>query len=180
MTTTSMIPAGAAAGAGLIEALHVSKPASEHQDKLMLFGRFVGSWTIHWTGAASQQATGELHFGWVLAGRAIQDTWIVPGRGQPGEGEPPLAFYGTTVRFYDPVIDAWRSTWIEPVNHQVRRFIGRPEEDDIVLLSQEDQPPLRWRFTDIHPDSFTWIGQSSSDGGATWNVEEEMHARRTA
>ncbi len=180
MTTTPVIPAGAAAGAGLIEALHVSKPASEHQDKLMLFGRFVGSWAIHWTGASSHQATGELHFGWVLGGRAIQDIWIVPGRGQPGEGEPPLAFYGTTIRFYDPVIDAWRSTWIEPVNHRVRRFIGRPEQGGIVLLSDEDQPQLRWRFTDIRPDSFTWIGQSSSDGGATWNVDEEMHARRTA
>jgi hypothetical protein len=178
--TTPMIPAGAAAGAGLVEALHVREPASEHQDKLMLFGRFVGSWTIHWTGAAAQQATGELHFGWVLAGRAIQDIWIVPGRGRPGAGEPPLAFYGTTVRFYDPVIDAWRSTWIEPVNHRVRRFIGRPEGDDIVLLSQEDQPQLRWRFTDIRPDSFTWIGQSSIDGGVTWSVDEEMHARRTA
>ena len=26
-----------------------------------------------------------------------------------------------------PAIDAWRSTWIEPVNGRVRRFIGRPE-----------------------------------------------------
>jgi hypothetical protein len=178
MSNTTMIPPGAAAGAGLIEALHVSNPAPEHQDKLMLFGRFVGSWVIHWTGASSHQATGELHFGWVLAGRAIQDIWIVPGRGQPGEGEPPLAFHGTTVRFYDPAIDAWRSTWIEPVNHRIRRFIGRAEGDDIVLLSQEDEPQLRWRFTDIRPDSFTWIGQSSSDGGATWSVDEEMHTRR--
>jgi hypothetical protein len=153
MTSTPMIPAGAADGAGLIEALHVSGPASEHQDKLMLFGRFVGSWTIDWPGASSHRATGELHFGWVLAGRAIQDIWIVPGRGQSGESEPPLALYGTTVRFYDPAIDAWRSTWIEPVNHRVRKFIGRREEDGIVLLSQEDQPQLRWRFTDIRPDS---------------------------
>ena len=179
-TIPPMIPDGAAAGAGLIDALHVSRPAPAHQDKLMLFGRFVGSWIIDWTGGLMHQAIGELHFGWVLAGRAIQDIWIVPGRGQPGEGDPPLAFYGTTIRFYDPVIDAWRSTWIEPVNHRVRRFIGRPEEDDIVLLSQEDEPRLRWRFTDVRADSFTWIGQSSSDGGATWNVDEEMHARRTA
>jgi hypothetical protein len=178
MTTSATDPPGEAAGAGLIEALHVTGPAPQYRDKLMLFGRFVGSWTIQWIGASSQ-STGELHFGWVLGGRAVQDTWIVPGRGQPGAGEPPLAFHGTTVRFYDPVIDAWRSTWIEPVNQRVRRFIGRPEGDDIVLLSDEDEPQLRWRFTDIQPDSFTWIGESSSDDGATWNQDEEMHATRT-
>ena len=116
----------------------------------------------------------------MLAGRAVQDIWIVPGRGQPGEGEPPLAFHGTTVRFYDPAINAWRSTFIEPVNHRVRRFIGRPEGEDIVLLSDEDQPQLRWRFTDIRPDSFTWLGESSNDGGATWSLDEKMLARRTA
>jgi len=180
MTASTAGPPGEAPGAGLIEALHVSGPAPQHRDKLMLFGRFVGSWAIHWSGASGQQATGELHVGWVLGGRAVQDTWIVPGRGQPGEGEPPLAFHGTTVRFYDPVIGGWRSTWIEPVNQRVRRFIGRPQADDIVLLSDEDEPQLRWRFTDIRPDSFTWIGQSSTDGGATWNLDEEMHATRAS
>jgi hypothetical protein len=178
MDTTGTNPPGEASGGGLIEALHAGGPAPEHRDKLMLFGRFVGSWAIRWSGASGQQAIGELHFGWVLGGRAVQDTWIVPGRGQPGAGEPPLAFHGTTVRFYDPVIDAWRSTWVEPVNHRVRRFIGRTDGDDIVLLSDEDEPQLRWRFTDIRPDSFTWIGESSRDGGATWNADEQMHATR--
>ena len=114
--------------------------------------------------------TGELHFGWVLGGRAVQDIWIVPGRGEPGEGGPPLAFHGSTIRFYDPAIDAWRSTWIEPVNGRVRRFIGRPAGDDILLLSDEDEPQLRWRFTDITPDSFRWRAEISHDGGATWEL----------
>jgi hypothetical protein len=47
-----------------------------------------------------------------------------------------------------------------------------------VLLSDEDEPQLRWRFTGIRPDSFTWIGQSSTDGGTTWNLDEETHATR--
>jgi len=170
------------AGTGLLAALHATGPADEHAGKLMLFGRFVGSWHLAWSGTdtTGQSATmsGELHFGWVLGGRAVQDVWIVPGRGQPGEGQPPLAFYGSTIRFYDPVIDAWRSTWIEPVNRRVRRFIGRVSGDDIVLLSDEEDPQLRWRFTDITAGSFTWRAETSYDGGATWQFDEQMLATR--
>ena len=120
-----------------------------------------------------------MHFGWVLGGRAIQDVWIVPGRGQPGEGQPSTAFHGSTIRFYDPAIDAWRSTWIEPVNARVRRFIGRPAPDGgIVLLSDDDEPRLRWRFRDITAQSFRWTGESSRDHGATWEFDEEMLATR--
>ena len=168
---------------GLVEALHVAGPAGEHAGKLMLFGRFVGSWQLQWSGSGPDgepaATTGELHFGWVLGGRAVQDIWIVPGRGEPGEGVPPLAFHGSTIRFYDPAIDAWRSTWVEPVNGRVRRFIGRPAGDDIVLLSDEDDPQLRWRFTDIEPDSFRWRAEISHVAGATWEFDEEMLATRT-
>jgi hypothetical protein len=167
---------------GLMAALHAAGPAGEHADKLMLFGRFVGSWHLDWTGTGpdGRPATmsGELHFGWVLGGRAVQDLWIVPGRGQPGEGQPPLAFHGSTIRFYDPAIDAWRSTWIEPVNARVRRFIGRAADGDIVLLSDEDDPQLRWRFTNITAGSFTWRAEISHDQGATWHFEEQMQATR--
>jgi hypothetical protein len=164
---------------GLIEALHVGGPTGPHARELMRFGRFVGSWKLRWTGSDGATAIGELHFGWVLGGRAVQDVWIVPGRGQLGENQPPVAFHGSTIRFFDPSIDAWRSTWIEPINGRVRRFIGRADSNDIVLLSDEEEPRLRWRFTDITPDSFTWLGEISHDGGATWTLEERMEASRS-
>jgi hypothetical protein len=170
------------ANGGLIEALHVSGPAPAHADKLMLFGQFVGSWNVAWSGTGTDgkpaETTGELHFGWVLGGRAVQDTWIVPGRRDPEVSDRIRAFHGTTVRFYDPAIDAWRSTWIEPVNARVRRFIGRPAGGDIVLLSDEDEPWLRWRFTEITPDSARWIGETSHDAGRTWTPDEEMRLTR--
>ena len=169
---------------GLVEALHANGPAGRHVEQLDLFGRFVGSWRLHWSGTGPDgrpaTMTGELHFGWVLGGRAVQDVWIVPGRGMPGEGEPPVAFHGSTIRFYDPAIDAWRSTWVEPVNGRVRRFIGRPDGGDIMLLSDEEDPQLRWRFTDIAPDSFRWLAEISRDRGATWQFDEEMRAVRTS
>ena len=175
-------PAATEPDVGLVRALHVTGPAAEHADRLMLFGRFVGSWRLRWsgTGADGRPATmtGELHVGWVLGGRAVQDVWIVPGPGQPGEGRPPLAFHGSTIRFYDPAIDAWRSTWIEPVNGRVRRFVGQAVDGEIVLLSDEDEPQLRWRFTDIGPDSFTWRAETSRDGGTTWQFDEQMLATR--
>lgn len=167
---------------GFIDALHVPGPAAEQIGKLMLFGQFVGSWDLEWSGAGADgepaTAVGELHFGWVLGGRAVQDIWIVPGRGQPGEGQPPSAFHGSTIRFYDAAIDAWRSTWVDPVNGRVRRFVGRPADGDIVLVSDEEDPRLRWRFTDIGPESFTWRGETSDDGGRTWVLDEQMHATR--
>jgi hypothetical protein len=166
---------------GLIQALHVPAPSNEHADKLMLFGQFVGSWTVHWSGTGTDgnplQVDGELHFGWVLGGRAIQDTWIVPGRDQPGDSRM-RAFHGTTIRFYDPALEAWRSTWIEPTNASVRRFIGRHTDGQIVLLSNEEDPWLLWRFTQITAASALWLGEISHDHGATWELEEQMHLTR--
>jgi hypothetical protein len=167
---------------GLAEALHVPRPAAEHNDKLMLFGQFIGSWSIDWSGLDNDgnpaRTKGELHFGWVLGGRAVQDVWIVPGRHETAHAQPLRAFHGTTVRFYDPAIDAWRSTWIDPVNARVRRFIGRPVDGEIVLLSNDEDPWLRWRFTEITERSVRWCGEISHDRGTTWAFEDDMRLTR--
>ena len=171
------------ADAGLIAALHTSGPDPARAADLNLFGRFVGSWELAWSardaGGRLLTARGELHFGWVLGGRAVQDVWIVPSPGEPRAGEPPYAFHGSTIRFYDPSIAAWRSTWMEPVNGRVRRFIGRPDGDDIVLLSDEDTPQFRWRFSEISADAFRWTAESSDDGD-TWTPDDEMRAARVS
>lgn len=164
---------------GLASGLHAQGPAAAHEGELKAFGRFVGSWKLRWHRVPDNlDAVGELHFGWVLGGRAVQDVWIVPGPGQPGEGVPPHAFRGSTIRFYDSQLGAWRSTWVEPINGRVRKFIGREDGGQIVLVSLDGDPLLRWSFTDIRSDSFTWLGECSTDEGRTWQLEERMLATR--
>ena len=73
---------------GFIEALHTAGPAGPNAEQLQLFGQFIGSWDIDWSGLDADgrrhTARGELHFGWVLGGRAVQDIWIVPGSRRAG------------------------------------------------------------------------------------------------
>ncbi|MGX5657976.1 hypothetical protein ACWKWC_24605 [Geodermatophilus nigrescens] len=166
----------------LHEVLHSPEPDGE--DALALFGRLTGSWRLSWRGLGLDgdwaTAEGDLHVGRVLGGRAVQDVWVVPGPGRPGAGVPPRAFHGTTVRFPDPhAPGTWRSTWMDPVNGRVRRFTGRPTGDGgVLLLSDDEEPWLRWRFSDVRPRSFTWSAETSPDRGVTWVHDELMTAER--
>jgi hypothetical protein len=119
---------------------------------------------------ATHTGRGEIHFGWVLEGRAIQDVWILPG-----------LFHGTTLRVYDPGIDAWHILWSDPLRQVYVSQIGRARGDDIVQEgASADGAGMRWSFTEITPSSFRWIGEISRDGGATWKLQAEFHARRVA
>jgi hypothetical protein len=138
-----------------------------------LYGGFVGSWDIdnHQYDESRGEwvdSRGECHFGWILEGRAIQDLWGSPRRG-----------FGTTIRSYDPSIDAWRIHWFAPAWTSYCTLIGRADGNRIMQEGeQSDGRLIRWSFNDITPDSFLWRGEISDDSGATWRLEQEMHARR--
>ena len=159
--------------------LHSSAPDDTVRAELNTFGRFIGSWALEWSRPGDPSAPvgvrGELHFGWVLGGRAVQDVWIIPS---PGTAERPFGFHGSTIRFFDRDRGVWRSTWIEPVNARVRTFIGREVDGEIHLVSTDAEPFLRWRFTEIMPDRFVWLGEFSDDEARTWRLEERMVATR--
>jgi len=157
-----------------IDALHADGPAPDRADKLGLYGWLIGRWdmdaVIHKSDGSRHSGRGEIHFDWVLEGRAIQDVWILPG-----------VFYGTTLRVYDPTLDAWHILWSDPLRQLYRRQIGRARGSDIVQDGEDENgAPVRWSFTEIAPDSFHWIGERSNDDGATWWIEAEFFARRVA
>jgi hypothetical protein len=154
-----------------IETLTSAGPAPDRADKLALYGQFIGDWTFDATvnkdDGTQHRGQGEIHFAWVLDGRAIQDVWILPG-----------IFYGSTLRVYDPGIDGWHILWSDPLKQLYTRQIGRAQGRDIVQLGNADDVHIRWSFTEVTSDSFRWRGERSADGGATWFLQADFRARR--
>lgn len=172
-------------GDNFIALLAAPERSAEIPEAADLYGWLVGSWeleVLRYAGVdvAVQRITGEAHFGWVLEGRAIQDVWIMP---RCSDREPGLAkannMYGTTLRAWDPAIQAWRIRWLNPVSGHEERQIGRRSGEEIVQVgARVDGTPTRWRFTEITSDSFHWIGEALEPDGKTWKLEGEFRARR--
>ena len=163
-----------------IRGLMAQGPNPELREKLELFGQFVGDWEglaqffkPDGTELGPSQG-GEVHWGWILDGMALQDVWCSLDK-ETGKQVP----LGTTIRFYDPKIDAWQSIWITPLGNDVARFVGRKVGERIVLEGKDSTGKhLRWMFSEIKPDSFTWTGEESKDEGRTWVLVSRMRIRR--
>lgn len=165
--------------------LHASRSWREIPGSADIYGWLVGSWeleVLHYRGAnlASQKLRGEAHFGWVLEGRAMQDVWIMPGLSdRKPDSDCTNNMYGTTLRIWDPALQAWRIRWINPVTGHEERQTGRKVGDDIVQVGgRADGTATRWRFTEITPDSFHWLGEALEPNGRDWKLEGEFRARR--
>jgi hypothetical protein len=169
----------------MLRLLSAEGPASEFADKMMLFGQFVGSWDLEILGHAPDgtrsQYTGEWHFAWVLDGRGIQDVLIVTPV-STAENDAAQGGKGSTLRVYDPHLDAWWISWMGPRDREFSTLLGRSEGDRIVLEGQWalGQPAKTWRwiFFGITPETFRWECRSFDDGADEGSVVQEIRARR--
>lgn len=149
------------------------------------YGWLIGSWELdvrrYWGADVSADGIkGEVHFEWVLEGRAVQDVWIMPPRAErTGALDKTRNMYGSTLRVWDPSIQAWRITWTNPAGDHHEQQIGRRVGKDVVQVgTRPDGTPTRWTFTDITRDSFHWLGEALDKDGRTWNLEGEFLATR--
>ena len=163
----------------ILDLLYANGPSPSYRDKLMLFGQFVGIWDMEvmfydTDGRRVFHEPGE----WAFSGSStggpsrmcssilIQTTNLARRR------------IGTTLRFYDSQIDAWRVIWIGVVSGNVGVMTGRQVGDEIWIEEKENDGSLtRWLFTEISKDQFHWKGITSTDG-ISWKMEQEMLARR--
>jgi len=182
--------AGAVTSSGqdalFFEGLRASGPVPNGGESSDLYDGLIGDWDAevidHLPGGVDRRQSAEMHFAWVLEGRAVQDLWISPARKdrkpsgwRAGDGNR----YGTTLRVYDPAIGAWRMTWTNPVNGVENRLVGRRVGSQIVQTGSDgDGNLVRWVFVELTRDRFHWRGEVSADGGLTWTCVTEYFARR--
>ncbi|HZW10434.1 MAG TPA: hypothetical protein VFF69_11075 [Phycisphaerales bacterium] len=173
-------------GPGLHGALGATGRSADIPEAADAYGWLVGAWELdvlrYWAEDVSALAIkGEVHAGWVLEGRAVQDVWIMPARTRR-TGAPPdkrLNMCGTTLRVWDPTIEAWRITWRNPAGDHHEDQIGRRIGDEVVQIGvRPDGTPTRWRFTEVTPRAFHWLGEALQPDGRTWRLEGEFRARR--
>jgi hypothetical protein len=163
-----------------VPALSHSGRCAEIAEADDLYGWLVGSWELdirtYWLDVSARKLKGEAHFGWVLEGRAVQDVWIIPRTAQRSElPDKNMYSYGTTLRVWDPVLRAWRVTWINPVTGQRADLIGRRSGNDIVQIgTSAEGTPIRWIFSEITPDSFRWTGETLQEDGKTWKLQGDF------
>jgi hypothetical protein len=166
--------------------LAASGRSAEIPESADAYGWLVGSWELdvlhYWAiDVSAQDIKCEVHAGWVLEGHAVQDVWIMPRRPDRTEHlTKKMNMYGTTLRVWDPTINAWRITWRNPAGDHHEEQIGRRSGKDVVQIGvRPDGTPTRWTFTEITADSFHWLGESLGPDGKTWKLEGEFRARRT-
>lgn len=165
----------------MIRSLAADHPHPSLGDQAQVFDRFVGTWNADYThftpdGAVMERISGQVLFGWILNGRAIQDIWTW----EPANGQGEVSA-GTSIRFFDTAAGVWQVIWILPENGAVVTVRGGMVGDRIVLEGENpDGSRRRWSFNDIGPDSFVWRGERSEDRGATWHRNAEYQMTRVA
>ncbi len=160
----------------MMQALAAPGRAPEIPPEHDVYGWLIGSWhldVVHYAGdLRGRGVEGEVHFGWVLEGRAVQDVWIMKAEGI-------VDTYGTTLRVWDAALQAWRVTWVNPITGRRDELIGRRSGNDLVQIGTHAGGALiRWIFSEITDESFRWTGEALNPDGATWKLEAEFHGRK--
>jgi hypothetical protein len=140
------------------------------------YGRFVGRWRGEYKLFRSEGIKSGpigVTFGWILGGRAIQDSgWVLEAL-RPNTDGP-----GSTLRIYDSAIQAWRIVFVDPVHRVRTEMVGRRVGDDVIQQGYYRDRAVKWIFTEVTLDSFVWRGYHLADDGEKWVLEDEYRFRR--
>jgi hypothetical protein len=160
-------------------ALHAPERSTEISERDDLYGWLIGSWDIDFidyqTDGAKREGKGIWHFGRVLEGRAVQDVLIsLPRPDRLDLKSKQRNTYGSSIRYYDRNISAWRVIWVNPITSIRNDLIARREGNDIIQEGEFNGQKIRWSFKEITPASFQWLGEVLERDGTTWKLQAEF------
>src|SRR4029434_427232 len=125
----------------MITVLEAATPHSSIGEQAHVFDQFIGTWTCDYANFAEDGTTtrgkGEVMFGWILDGHAVQDVWTWTAEGASGQRE-----LVTDIRFFDSKSGKWRAVWVDPTSFLVRTASGGVVGDRIVLESTANDGSL--------------------------------------
>jgi hypothetical protein len=120
-----------------------------------------------------KHSRGQVHYGWILDGRALQEVWTSDASG------PDLRPYGTTINFYDSKQQRWTAVWVYPAEAMTTIVSGGDVNGSYVLTGKDESGKLqRWSTSVVEPDVVLGRFDLSSDDGRTWRQVGTNHMRR--
>jgi len=139
------------------------------------FDFWIGEWNLMWADPDSTAGTGFNKIERVLDGTVIKESF----EGLTGAS---AGYLGRSYTVYKRSTGEWKQTWVDNTGDYLE-FTGE-FVDDMRMFTRfgTDQNGnvilQRMIFYDIQPDSFTWDWVSSSDNGATWDLNWRIRYRR--
>lgn len=171
-------------GNEMLEALFARGPHPDiAQSADAIYMPFVGSWDVEVFDlegdGARRVSRGEWHFGWVLEGRAMQDVFMVPPRGERRNGVMVRNNRcATTLRIFDPSSGVWRVHHFNPATQTEQSFTARQEGRQIVETAVDaNGGAAREIFSGVDATTFRWH-REVSDGFGSWKLKSEYIATR--
>lgn len=148
-----------------------------------IYAPFVGSWDVEVYDlegdGARHVSRGEWHFAWVLEGRALQDVFMVPPRGERRNGGLVKGNRcATTLRIFDQASGLWRIHYFNATTQTEETFIAKQQGRHIVETAHDAMgATVREVFSGVDAATFRWH-REVSDGFGSWKLKAEYIATR--
>ena len=153
--------------------LVVSQATVRAQDKLEnAFDFWVGKWDLTWKGANGKTEKGTNVITKTLDGKVIQENFRAIEGAQKG-------YKGVSISVFNPNTKVWYQTWMDNQGGNIN-FTGDFDGEKKIFKTAEQtingvKTISRMVFHSFRKDGFTWDWESSSDGGATWNINWQIN-----
>jgi hypothetical protein len=129
---------------------------------------WIGDWNVR---TAQGQPAGESHVELILESCVVFENW----RGSLGTS-------GKSFNFVDPVTRQWKQTWVDDKG-DVHEYVGEIHDGAMRFRreTRDDSGKItlhRMTLFPLEPGHVRQLGESSSDGGVTWNVQYDLYYTR--